>query len=317
MDVALQSGDPVAAAAARLDGIAHRTPVLTSRRIDEQLGLHLFLKAENLQRSGSFKFRGAYNALVQHAGPAGVVAYSSGNHAQAVALAARLLDVPATIVMPIDAPASKRSATQGYGANVVSYERHTQDRVQIATRLAQEAGALLLPPFDHPDVLAGQGTAARELLEVTGPLDVIVAPLGGGGLLAGTCLAARGAPPDALVYGAEPAAGDDGKQSLDAGRIVTIPVPRTIADGAQTTALGEHTFPVIRQQVRDIVRVTDDELAWAMRSLAATCKTVVEPTGALAYAAARTLAPHLAGKRVGVILSGGNVDLDRYAALLT
>ncbi|MBO1767081.1 threo-3-hydroxy-L-aspartate ammonia-lyase [Allobranchiibius sp. GilTou38] len=306
----------VRAAAGRLEGVAHRTPVITSSRLDSDLGLRLFLKAEHLQRTGSFKFRGAYNALSTRVGPAGVVAFSSGNHAQAVALAARVLGVPATIVMPSDAPAIKLAATRGYGADIVLYERHTQDRAAIAAEISERTGAMLLPPFDHPDVIAGQGTAALELLDQVGPLDVVITPLGGGGLLAGTCLAVRATCPDAVIYGAEPAAGDDGKQSLDAGRIVRIDVPHTLADGAQTTALGELTFPVIRREVRDIVRVDDGELIDAMRSLAATCKAVVEPTGVLAYAAARSLRSELAGLRVGVILSGGNVDLARYAALI-
>lgn len=306
----------VFAAADRLVGIAHRTPVLTSTRLDAELDMRLFLKAEHLQRVGAFKFRGAYNAISRHAGPAGVVAFSSGNHAQAVAKSAQLLGIPATIVMPTDAPASKLAATRGYGAQVVLYERRTEDRAAIAAEIASRTGALLLPPFDHPDVIAGQGTAALELIEQVGPLDAVIAPLGGGGLLAGTCLAVRATLPDALVFGSEPAAGDDGKQSLDAGRIVHIAVPQTLADGAQTTALGELTFPIIQREVTDIVLVGDEELVAGMRSLAATCKAVVEPTGVLAYAAARILRDRLAGMRVGVILSGGNVDLDRYAALL-
>ncbi|MEO8850251.1 MAG: threo-3-hydroxy-L-aspartate ammonia-lyase [Allobranchiibius sp.] len=306
----------VAAAARRIDGVAHRTPVLTSSRLDAELGMQLFLKGEHLQRVGAFKFRGAYNAISHHAGPAGVVAFSSGNHAQAVAKAAQLLGVPATIVMPSDAPAIKLAATRGYGAEVVLYERLTEDRAAIAAEIAARRGALLLPPFDHPDVIAGQGTAARELIEQAGPLDAVIAPLGGGGLLAGTCLAVRDTLPDALIFGAEPASGDDGKQSFDSGHIVRIDVPQTLADGAQTTALGELTFPIIQREVTDIVLVTDDQLVDAMRSLASNCKAVVEPTGALAFAAARTLRDRLAGKRVGVILSGGNIDLERYAALL-
>lgn len=312
----LLDASSVAAAAARLEGIAHRTPVLTSSRADAELGMHLFLKGEHLQRVGAFKFRGAYNAISQHASAAGVVAFSSGNHAQAVAKAAALLAIPATIVMPTDAPATKLAATRGYGAEVVLYDRRTEDRAAIAAEIAQRSGGLLLPPFDHPDVIAGQGTAARELIEQVGPLDAVIAPLGGGGLLAGSCLAVRAACPDALIFGAEPAAGDDGKQSFDAGHIVSIEVPQTLADGAQTTALGGLTFPIIQREVADIVLVTDDELIAGMRSLATTYKAVVEPTGALAFAAARTLRDRLAGLRVGVILSGGNVDLDRYAALL-
>ncbi|XAS77321.1 pyridoxal-phosphate dependent enzyme [Dermatophilaceae bacterium Sec6.4] len=306
----------VAGAAERLAGVAHRTPVLTSSRVDADMGMHLFLKGEHLQRVGAFKFRGAYNAISQHAGPAGVVAFSSGNHAQAVAKAAALLGIPATIVMPTDAPATKLAATRGYGADVVLYDRRTEDRAAIAAGIADRSGAMLLPPFDHRDVIAGQGTAARELIAQAGPLDAVIVPLGGGGLLAGTCLAVRAACPEALIFGAEPAAGDDGKQSLEAGHIVSIDVPETLADGAQTTALGTLTFPIIQREVTDIVLVTDAELIEAMRSLAATYKAVVEPTGALAYAAARILCDRLAGMRVGVIISGGNIDLDRYAALL-
>ncbi|WP_446665041.1 threo-3-hydroxy-L-aspartate ammonia-lyase [Flexivirga sp. B27] len=306
-------------AACTLDGVAHRTPVVTSSRLDDELGIELHLKCENLQRMGAFKFRGAYNALSRlddDARAAGVVAFSSGNHAQAVALAARLLDIPATIVMPTDAPAIKLTATKGYGATVVPYDRRTEDRAAIARDLAEREGRTVIPPFDHPHIAAGQGTAALELLEEAPDLDVVIAPLGGGGLLSGTAVATRGMRQDTRIFGAEPAAGDDGKQSFDSGEIVTIPVPDTLADGAQTTALGELTFPIIRELVEDIVRVTDDELVAAMRSLAHTCKLVVEPTGALALAAAKTLAPSMSGAKVGVILSGGNVDLDRYAGLI-
>lgn len=306
-------------AARRLDGVAHRTPVVTSTRLDTELGIEVHLKCENLQRMGAFKFRGAYNALSRlddAARAAGVVAFSSGNHAQAVALAARLLGTPATIVMPTDAPQIKLTATKGYGAQVVTYDRRTEDRAEIARELAARDGRTVIPPFDNAHIAAGQGTAALELLQDVPDLDVVIAPLGGGGLLSGTAVAARGIRSSVRVFGAEPAAGDDGKQSFDAGRIVRIPVPDTLADGAQTTALGELTFPIIRELVEDIVRVTDDELVDAMRSLAHTCKLVVEPTGALALAAARTLAPSLQGAKIGVILSGGNVDLARYAQLI-
>jgi threo-3-hydroxy-L-aspartate ammonia-lyase len=311
--------DDVHAAAERLRGAAHRTPVLTSRRLDEQLGLHAFLKCENLQRVGAFKFRGAFNALScftpeQRRG--GVVAYSSGNHAQAVALAAHLLGIEATIVMPLDAPASKVAATQGYGARVVRYDRYTEDREEIGRTIAAEQGATVIPPYDHRDVIAGQGTAALELFEETGPLDALLVPLGGGGLLAGSLLAAGELAPGCAVYGVEPEAGDDGRQSLRAGRIVHIDSPRTIADGAQTQHLGELTFPVIREHVTDILTVSDDALVAEMRVLASTLKVVAEPTGCLALAGLRQLAPGLAGKHVGVVISGGNVDLDRYAALL-
>jgi len=306
-------------AALRLDGVAHRTPVVTSARLNDELGIELHLKCENLQRMGAFKFRGAYNTLSrldEAARTAGVVAFSSGNHAQAVALAARLLGIPATIVMPTDAPQIKLTATRGYGADVVTYDRLTEDREAIARELAQRDGRTVIPPFNNARIAAGQGTAALELLEEAPELDVVIAPLGGGGLLSGTAVATHGIRPQARILGAEPAAGDDGKQSFDAGRIVTIPVPDTIADGAQTTALGTLTFPIIRELVEDIVRVSDDDLVAGMRALAHTCKLVVEPTGALAFAAARSLAPSMPGAKVGVILSGGNVDLDRYAALI-
>lgn len=316
----------VEAAAERIAGVAHRTPVVTSRRIDAELGLRVFFKCENLQRTGAFKFRGAYNAvsrLPDHARARGVVAYSSGNHAQAIALAASLLGVPATIVMPTDAPSAKRAATEGYGARVVEYDRATEDRVAIGARLAERDGLSVIPPYDHPHIIAGQGTAARELHEDVPGLDAVVAPLGGGGLLAGTCLAtaaARAAGVTASgcrVFGGEPEAGDDGKRSLEAGRIVRIETPATIADGAQTQFLGELTFPILREHVTGVVTVSDSELVAAMRSLAATAKLVAEPTGVLGYAALRRLAERLPGARVGVIVSGGNVDLDRYAALLT
>ena len=306
-------------AASRLEAVAHRTPVVTSSRLDAELGIELHLKCENLQRMGAFKFRGAYNALSRlddASRAAGVVAFSSGNHAQAVALAARLLGIPATIVMPTDAPQIKLTATKGYGARVVTYDRKTEDRAAIARDLAEREGRTVVPPFDNAHIAAGQGTAALELLQEVPELDVVIAPLGGGGLLSGTAVATRGLRPGARVFGAEPEAGDDGKQSFDAGEIVTIPVPETLADGAQTTALGTLTFPIIRELVEDIVRVADDELVAGMRVLAQTCKLVVEPTGALGFAAAISLAPSMPGARVGVILSGGNVDLDRYARLI-
>lgn len=309
----------VRAAAERLRGNAHRTPVLTSRRLDEQLGLHVFLKCENLQRVGAFKFRGAFNALSRFTPEqrrGGVVAYSSGNHAQAVALAARLLEMPATIVMPLDAPASKVAATEGYGARVVTYDRYTEDREEIGRAVAAEQGATVVPPYDHPDVIAGQGTAALELFEETGPLDALLVPLGGGGLLSGSLLVAGELAPSCAVYGVEPEAGDDGRRSLRAGHIVHIDSPRTIADGAQTQHLGALTFPIIRERVTDILTATDEELVEQLRFLASTLKVVAEPTGCLALAGLRQLAPDLAGKRVGVVVSGGNVDLDRYAALL-
>lgn len=315
----LPTFDDVAAAAQRILGHAHRTPVLTSSRVDAELGLRAYFKCENFQRVGAFKFRGAFNALSRFDAAqrrAGVVAYSSGNHAQAVALAARLLDVPATIVMPLDAPASKVAATRGYGAEVVTYDRYTEDREEIGRALAAERGLTLVPPYDHPDVIAGQGTAAKELIEEVGELDAVLTPLGGGGLLAGTALSVRALTPAARILGVEPAAGDDGRQSLRSGRVVHIDTPVTIADGAQTTHLGELTFPIIRREVEDVLVASDDELVDAMRTFAATMKIVVEPTAGLGLAGLRQIAGDLPGARVGVVVSGGNVDLDRYARLV-
>lgn len=313
------SFDDVAAAARRLAGVAHRTPVLTSRTADELTGARLFFKCENLQRMGAFKFRGACNALSQFTSEqrrAGVVAFSSGNHAQAVALAARLLGMPAAIVMPKDAPRIKMQATRGYGAEVIEYDRYTEDREAIGTRLAHERGMTLIPPFDHPHVMAGQGTAALELLEETGPLDALLVCVGGGGLISGCATAARQLAPQCRVIGVEPEAGNDTQQSLARGEVVKIDVPRTIADGAQTQASGRLTFPVIRALVSGIVTVSDAQLVDAMRFFAERMKLVVEPTGALAAAAALSKAVDLRGQRVGVIVSGGNVDLAGYAQLL-
>ena len=309
----------VRAAAERLAGVAHRTPVLTSRTADAATGATVFFKCENLQRAGAFKFRGAYNAIAALPGDrrrAGVVAYSSGNHAQAIAYAARLLDVPATIVMPRDAPAAKLAAARGYGGEVVLYDRYADDREAIGRRLAAERGLSLIPPYDHRDVIAGQGTAALELLEETGPLDVLVACLGGGGLTAGTVLAAEGASPGCEVWGVEPEAGDDGRRSLAEGRIVHIDVPKTIADGAQTQHLGELTFAILRRGAAGIATASDAALVEAMRFFAERMKLVVEPTGALAAAAVFSGAIPVRGRRVGVILSGGNVDVERYSTLL-
>jgi threonine dehydratase len=307
-------------AAARIEGHAHQTPVLTSRTIDEEIGAQLFFKCENLQRTGSFKFRGAFNTLSRfddQQRKGGVVAFSSGNHAQGIALAAALLKMPATIVMPNDAPAAKVAATQGYGATVVFYDRYTQDREAIGRALALEHGMTMIPPYDHPDVLAGQGTAAKELLESTGPLDALFVGLGGGGMLSGTTLSTRALAPDCLLYGVEPEAGDDGLQSLRKGEIVHIDTPATLADGAQTQHLGRYTFPIIQAGVTDIVTVSDAELVAAMKFFAQRMKIVVEPTGCLGLAAVRKMKEQLRGKRVGVIITGGNVDIERYAALLT
>lgn len=311
--------DHVESAARVLEGHAHRTPVLRSRRLDAMAGCEVHLKAEHLQRVGAFKFRGAFHALSRFSPDqrrAGVVAYSSGNHAQAVALAARELGMPATIVMPHDAPASKVAATEGYGARMVRYDRYAESREEIGAALAEREGLTLVPPFDHRDVIAGQGTAVLELLAQAGPLDAVVTPLGGGGLLAGTLLAVRGRTPSTEVYAVEPAAGDDGRRSVAEGRIVRIDTPRTIADGAQTTSLGELTFPVIREHVAGIVTATDEQLIGAMRLMAATLKQVVEPTGVLGLAGVLSGAVPVAGRRVGVVLSGGNIDLLRFAAFV-
>ena len=310
----------VQAAAARLAGIAHRTPVATSHTANERTGAQLFFKCENLQRMGAFKFRGAYNALSQFTPDqrrAGVVTFSSGNHAQAIALSARLLGIPATIVMPNDAPQMKVDATRGYGAEVQSYDRYTEDREAIGQRLADERGMTLIPPFDHPHVMAGQGTAALELIEDAGPLDVLLVCVGGGGLISGCAVAAKHALPQCRVIGVEPEAGNDVQLSLRRGEVVRIDVPQTIADGAQTQAPGRFTFPMIQALVDDVVTVTDQQLVSTMRFFAERMKMVVEPTGCLAAAAALEGALDVCGKRVGVILSGGNIDVTRYAALLS
>jgi threonine dehydratase len=268
---------------------------------------------------GAFKFRGAFNALSRFDATQrrhGVVAFSSGNHAQAIALSARILGIPATIVMPQDAPAIKVAATRGYGGKVVLYDRYKEDREQIGRDLAARHGLTLIPPYDHPDILCGQGTAAKELLEETGPLDALFVPLGGGGLLSGCALATRALAPACRLLGVEPEAGNDGQQSLRSGRIVHIDTPRTIADGAQTQHLGETTFAIIRRDVDDILTASDAELVDAMGFLASRMKIVVEPTGCLGFAAARARAGELAGQRIGVILSGGNIDLARFASLV-
>ncbi|MBZ5796062.1 threo-3-hydroxy-L-aspartate ammonia-lyase [Burkholderia contaminans] len=316
----LPTYDDVAAAAARLEGHAHRTPVMTSRTIDEALGAQVFFKCENLQRMGAFKFRGAFNALSRFDAEQrrhGVVAFSSGNHAQAIALSARMLGIPATIVMPQDAPAAKMAATRGYGGKVVTYDRYTEDREQIGRDLAAQHGLTLIPPYDHPDVIAGQGTAAKELFDEVGPLDAVFTPLGGGGLLSGTALATRALSPHATLYGVEPEAGNDGQQSFRSGAIVHIDTPRTIADGAQTQHLGNLTFPIIRRDVDDILTATDAELVDCMRFFATRMKIVVEPTGCLSLAAVRRMKDALQGKRVGVVISGGNVDLENFCALVS
>jgi threonine dehydratase len=310
----------VVAAAGRIEGHAHRTPVLTSRTANEELGAEIFFKAENLQRMGAFKFRGAFNALSKFTPEqkkAGVVAFSSGNHAQAIALSAKLMGIPATIIMPHDAPAAKVAATKGYGGNVVIYDRYKEDREQIGRELAQKHGLTLIPPYDHADVLAGQGTAAKELFEEVGELDYFFVPLGGGGLLSGSALATRALSPKCKLYGVEPEAGNDGQQSFRSGSIVHIDTPKTIADGAQTQHLGNITFPIIRRDADDILTASDAQLVEAMRFFASRMKIMVEPTGGLGFAAARAMKEQLRGKRVGVLISGGNVDIERFAALMS
>lgn len=318
-ELKLPTFEDVVAASQRIAGVAHRTPVLTSTTANAELGAEVFFKCENYQRMGAFKFRGGYNALAKFTPEqrkAGVVAFSSGNHAQAIALSARLLGMPATIVMPHDAPAAKVAATRGYGAQVVIYDRYKEDREQIGRDLAARHGLTLIPPYDHADVIAGQGTAAKELFEEAGRLDYVFAPLGGGGLLSGTALATRALSPSAKLFGVEPEAGNDGQQSFRSGSIVHIDTPKTIADGAQTQHLGNLTFPIIRRDVDDILTASDDELRAAMRFFAERMKMVVEPTGCLGFAAARAVKAQLQGKRVGIIISGGNVDIARYADLL-
>ncbi len=312
------SYDDIADAARRLDGVAHRTPVITSATVDDRVGARVFLKCENLQRMGAFKFRGAYNALAQLSDAErarGVVAFSSGNHAQAVALASRLLGIAATIVMPNDAPAAKRRATAGYGARVVGYDRATEDREAVARRLQEDTGAALVPPYDHAHVIAGAGTAARELLDDVRDLDLLLVPCGGGGLLSGSAIAARRMRPECRVVGVEPEAGDDATRSFKTGTLQTVHNPATIADGARTPSLGRLTFPLVRENVDDMVTVSDADLVRAMRLVWERMKLVVEPTGVLGLAAAVAGKIDVAGRRVGVIVSGGNVDLEEALAL--
>ncbi|MDK1480586.1 MULTISPECIES: threo-3-hydroxy-L-aspartate ammonia-lyase [unclassified Sinorhizobium] len=304
----------------RISGAAHRTPVLTSRTADGMAAASLFFKAENLQRAGAFKFRGAYNAVAaldESPRRNGVVAFSSGNHAQALAYAAKLQGVPATIVMPTDAPEIKIAATKAYGAEIHFYDRYTEDREEISRRLAAERGATLVPPFDHPDVIAGQGTAALELIEEVGELDLLVVPLGGGGLLAGSALSARALSPACRIIGVEPEAGNDGQQSLKKGEIVRIPAPKSIADGAIVTHIGERNFAILKRTVDEIVTVTDPQLVETMRFFAERMKIIVEPTGCLAAAAILQGVLPCPGARAGILLSGGNVDLKTFNALLS
>ena len=316
--------DDITQAAQRLQGIAQRTPVMRSRQADERSGAKVFFKCENFQRMGAFKFRGAYNALSRFTPQqrhAGAIAFSSGNHAQAVALSARLLGMPSVIVMPQDAPRSKLEATRAYqqgqpGSEVILFDRYTEDREVLCRRVADERGMTMIPPYDHPHVMAGQGTAVLELIEDAGPLDALLVCVGGGGLISGCAMAAKHLLPGIDVYGVEPEAGNDTQLSLQRGEIVRIDTPRTIADGAQTQSSGQLTFPVIQALVKGVLTVSDAQLVETMRFFAARMKLVVEPTGCLGAAALLEGAIDLRGARVGVIVSGGNVDLARYAALL-
>lgn len=311
--------DDIVRAHERIAHVAHRTPVLTSTTANAMTGAQIFFKCENFQRSGAFKFRGAYNAISQFSEAQrarGVVTFSSGNHAQGIALSARMLGVKAVIVMPIDAPPIKLAATRGYGAEVVLYDRYTEDREAIGQQLAQERGLTLIPPYDHPHVMAGQGTLVKELIEEVGDLDALLVPLGGGGLLSGCATAAKAMLPQCKVYGVEPQAGDDGQKSFRTGHIVHIDTPDTIADGAQTQHLGSYTFPVIQQRVDDIFTVDDKALVDAMKFFASRMKLLVEPTGCLGAAALFSKQIDLQGKKIGVVISGGNVDLLRFATLL-
>ena len=310
----------IQAAAARIRGVAHRTPVLSSRTLDAMLGCSVFMKAENLQRMGAFKFRGGYNAVnalsaAQRA--RGVVAFSSGNHAQAVALAAQLHGCRATIVMPHDSPRLKLAATREYGAEVILYDRYREDRAAIAAALVQERHATLIPPFDYLPVMAGQGTAALELIEDTGPLDALIVCAGGGGFLSGCAVAAKHLLPRIEVFGAEPARGNDMQQSLRAGKIISIDVPRTICDGQQTQAVGKHPFEVIQALVRGVLTATDPQVVDAMRFVFERMKLVLEPSGACALAALMNHREQFRGRRVGITLSGGNIGLERFVALVS
>ena len=312
--------EDVARAAQLLEGVAHRTPVLTSRQADQIAAASLFFKCENFQRVGAFKFRGAYNAIRQLSSEQqrrGVVAFSSGNHAQAVALAGQMLDVKVCIVMPHDAPKMKIAATRGYGAEVVIYQRGVEDREVVADRIVAERSLALIPPFDHPQVIAGQGTAAKELFEEVGELDYLFVCTGGGGLLSGSAIAAAQLSPNCVVIGVEPEAGNDVQLSLRSGTPVHIALPVTIADGAQTQQVGKLAFPILQAYVNDIVTVTDAQLCTQMRFFAERMKMVVEPTGCLAAAAVMHKIVDVAGARVGVIVSGGNADTEAFGRFIS
>jgi threonine dehydratase len=309
--------EDVERAARQIDGAAHRTPVVTSRTVNARTGAEVFFKCEQLQRGGAFKFRGAYNALSRLAPDQrrrGIVAFSSGNHAQAVALAGQILDIPRVIVMPSDSPDVKRAATAGYGAEIVLYDREHDDREAIGYRLADERGLAVIPPYDHPEIVAGAGTAALELFQDAGPLDVVLTPCGGGGLVSGTALSASALSPACRVIGVEPLAGDDATRSFRSGTLQTVRNPQTVADGARTASLGRLTFPLVLAHVADMATVDDPTLLRAMFFLWERMKLVVEPTGALGLAAILEGAIDVRGMRVGIVLSGGNVDLSQVPA---
>jgi threonine dehydratase len=319
MPHSLPTATDVLDAARRLHGVAHRTPVMRSRTLDERVGARVYVKCENFQRGGAFKFRGAYNAisrLTEEERRRGVLTFSSGNHAQAVALVGRLLGVATTIVMPSNAPRAKLDATRGYGAEVVEYEPEETSREELARALQAERGMTLIPPYDHPDVVAGQGTTALELLEETGPLDLLLLPCGGGGLLSGSALAAAELAPDCRVMGVEPELADDAARSFTTGTLQRVSNPPTIADGLRTPSMGAVTWPVVRERVAGFVTVAEAEIVDAMRFYWTRMKLVVEPSGAVPLAALLHHRAEAPGERVGVVISGGNVDLAAACALL-
>ncbi|MCI0698210.1 threo-3-hydroxy-L-aspartate ammonia-lyase [candidate division KSB1 bacterium] len=315
----LPTFDDIKAAAARLQGVAHRTPVLTSSFLNGLTGNHLFFKCENFQRAGAFKFRGAYNALAQllpEQRRRGVVAYSSGNHAQGVALAAKLLGISAKIVMPTDAPAAKLAATRGYGAEVILYHRYEEDRAAIAREIQQKEQRALIPPFDHPHIIAGQGTITLELFEQVGTLDILLAPVGGGGLISGNAIAAHQLSPATQIYGVEAEVANDAYLSLQKGERVSIPVPPTIADGMQVTSPGEITFAIMREHLAGVLLVSEEEIKNAVRLVLERMKILIEPTAAVPVAAALKNEPAWRGKRIGIIVSGGNIDMAKLVTIL-
>lgn len=310
----------IAEAAKRLDGVSHITPVARSTTLDSVTGCQVFLKCENLQRTGAFKFRGAYNALSQLSDEqknTGVLTYSSGNHAQAVALAGSLLGIATTVIMPDDAPEIKRKATEGYGAEIISYDRSQYSREDLAKDISRERRLPIIPPYDHPHIVAGQGTTGLELFSQVPDLDVLLVCCGGGGLLSGCSIAAKYLNPSCKVYGVEPANADDATRSFHTGTIQTVHNPDTVADGARTPYLGQVTFPIIMQNVDDMVTVSERSIIKAMYFMWERLKLVVEPTGALALSALFGGTLSFPGKKVGVVISGGNVDIQAAATLFS